>query len=279
MPRDAWLTRTNTAISLHGVPPSRQAASVRTTPWLSSAGSRNLISTTRSPSAFDGPQALLVALAVLRDDGLRRREDAARGAVVLLELDDPGALEVVLEPEDVAQRGAAPPVDALVGVADDREVGARGRRGVFRRSNWIPLVSWYSSTSTWRQRARASSATAGTSRAAAAPRGGGRRSRRARRGDEALAVRRRDARRCVEEARRRRTTRARGRPRRSSGARSPPRTPGGRCAVVSTEVVEEVAQEARLVLGVEDREVARAADAVREAPQQQTRRSSGRCPP
>ena len=51
-------------------------------------------------------------------------EDQLRRAVVALELDDGGIRPVALEVEDVAQVGAAPRVDRLVVVADDRQVAA-----------------------------------------------------------------------------------------------------------------------------------------------------------
>jgi hypothetical protein len=70
-----------------------------------------------------GEEHLLVArLRALRDDGVGDGEDGGARAVVLLELDDVSAGEVVLELEDVAHVGAAPAVDGLVVVADDAEV-------------------------------------------------------------------------------------------------------------------------------------------------------------
>ena len=58
-----------------------------------------------------------------------RVEDQLGRAVVLLELDDRRVGVVALEVEDVADVGAAPAVDRLVVVADDREVAVlRGER-------------------------------------------------------------------------------------------------------------------------------------------------------
>ena len=68
------------------------------------------------------PQTLGAAAAVVGDDGVGGVEDRLRRAVVLLELDDAGVREVLLELEDVADLGTAEAVDRLVGVADDREV-------------------------------------------------------------------------------------------------------------------------------------------------------------
>src|SRR3546814_14326000 len=48
----------------------------------------------------------------------RGAEDRPGGAVVLFEPDHPGAREVLLEAQDVADLGAAPGIDRLVVVAD-----------------------------------------------------------------------------------------------------------------------------------------------------------------
>src|SRR6185369_1823530 len=74
------------------------------------------------PAAVVGPQLLVLARTVARDDAVRGIEDQLRRAVVLLELDDRRIRPVALEVEDVAQVGAAPRVDRLVVVADNREV-------------------------------------------------------------------------------------------------------------------------------------------------------------
>ena len=68
------------------------------------------------------PEVLLLALAVVADDAVRRVEDVLGRAVVLLERDRVRAREVVLELEDVADVGAAEAVDALIGVADREDV-------------------------------------------------------------------------------------------------------------------------------------------------------------
>ena len=69
-----------------------------------------------------GPQPLVLAIAVLADDGAGGVEDDLRRAVVLLEADRCRFGKVVLEVENVAQVCAAPLVDRLIGIADDREV-------------------------------------------------------------------------------------------------------------------------------------------------------------
>ena len=53
------------------------------------------------------------------------REDVAGRAVILLEPDDRRAREILFEPEDVGDLGAAPRIDRLVVVADAAQVAAR----------------------------------------------------------------------------------------------------------------------------------------------------------
>ena len=71
------------------------------------------------------PEPLLDTPGVVLDDGVGGVEDALRGAVVLLEPHHARVREVALEVEDVADVGAAPGVDRLVGVADDEDVAVR----------------------------------------------------------------------------------------------------------------------------------------------------------
>ena len=68
------------------------------------------------------PEMLGLALGVVGDDGVGGVEDGLGGPVVLVEYHHPGVGIVLLELEDVADVGAAEPVDALVGVADHAEV-------------------------------------------------------------------------------------------------------------------------------------------------------------
>ena len=65
-----------------------------------------------------GPEFFALAAEVVGNHGAGGGEDVLRGAVVLLQADDAGVGEVLLELEDVADFGAAPGVDALVLVAD-----------------------------------------------------------------------------------------------------------------------------------------------------------------
>src|SRR5688500_1379842 len=65
-----------------------------------------------------GPQGLAEAAAIMGDEAGGGGEDVRRGAVILLEADDLGAREILLEPEDVGDLRAAPGIAALVLVAD-----------------------------------------------------------------------------------------------------------------------------------------------------------------
>ena len=78
------------------------------------------------PVARVREQALLLAVLVVRDDGVGRRQDIAHAAIVLLELHHLGLGVVALEFQDVAQVGAAPRIDGLVVVAHHHDVAALG---------------------------------------------------------------------------------------------------------------------------------------------------------
>src|SRR5688500_625225 len=65
-----------------------------------------------------GPQGLAEAAAIMGDEARGGGEDMRRRAVILLEADDLGAREILLEPEDVGDLRAAPGIAALVLVAD-----------------------------------------------------------------------------------------------------------------------------------------------------------------
>src|SRR5207248_11473294 len=91
-----------------------------------------------------GPQLLVRATRVLLNYGVRRRQDAPRRAVVLLQLDDLRPGEVPREIEDVVHLGAAPPVDRLVVIADDAQVSVllreQAQQLVLRRVRVLELV-------------------------------------------------------------------------------------------------------------------------------------------
>ena len=91
-----------------------------------------------------GPQPLVLAVAVLADDGAGGVEDDLRRAVVLLQPDGCGLREVALEVEDVAEVGAAPLVDRLIRIADDGEVavdfGQAANQHVLRPVRVLVLV-------------------------------------------------------------------------------------------------------------------------------------------
>ena len=72
-----------------------------------------------------GPQRLAEAAGIVGDEAVGGGEDVRGRAVILLEPDDLRAGEVLLEPEDVGDLGAAPRIDRLVVVADAAEVAAR----------------------------------------------------------------------------------------------------------------------------------------------------------
>ncbi len=73
-----------------------------------------------------GDERLLVAAAAaLGEHRVGDVEHRSNRAVVVLQLDDARAREVLLEVEDVAHVGAAPGVDGLVVVADDHHVAVR----------------------------------------------------------------------------------------------------------------------------------------------------------
>ncbi len=74
------------------------------------------------------PQVLGAAVLVALDDGVGGAEDRLGGAVVLLQHDRRGVRIVLLELEDVTDRGAAERVDRLVGVTDHAQLtGGPGR--------------------------------------------------------------------------------------------------------------------------------------------------------
>ena len=92
----------------------------------------------------------------MRDQAVGGVEDVAEAAVVLLQLDDALDAVLALEVGHVADARAAEGVDALVVVAD-REHALRRRAGpgganIFSHAYCSRLVSWNSSTSTWRKR-------------------------------------------------------------------------------------------------------------------------------
>ena len=78
------------------------------------------------------PEPLRLAVGVAVDDRVRGVENRLRRAVVLLERDDVGAREVVLELGDVSDVGAPEGVDRLILVADDRDVPVALRAGATR---------------------------------------------------------------------------------------------------------------------------------------------------
>src|SRR5208337_4652778 len=69
-----------------------------------------------------GPEVLALAADVVRDYGRRGLKNVLRGTIVLLQADDLGLGEILLELENVADVGTAPGVDRLVFVAHGADV-------------------------------------------------------------------------------------------------------------------------------------------------------------
>ncbi len=86
-----------------------------------------------SSRAGVGPQSLLSPAAVPRDDGVGGLQDGLGGAVVLLQDDGARLRIVLLELDDVADRGPAEGVDRLIGVADHAQF--RHRRALIGRAD------------------------------------------------------------------------------------------------------------------------------------------------
>jgi len=81
---------------------------------------------------------------VVADECVGGFQDVAGGAVVLLQLDDPGAGEILLEAQDVLDLGAAPGVDGLVVVThhegDAVRAGQHAHRGILDGVGVLELV-------------------------------------------------------------------------------------------------------------------------------------------
>ena len=75
------------------------------------------------------PQLLALAALVVLDDGVGGVQDVLGGAVVLLQPDDPGALVLLLEGEDIFDGCSAEPVNGLVVVAHHADVLPLPRQG------------------------------------------------------------------------------------------------------------------------------------------------------
>src|SRR5258708_23943634 len=71
-----------------------------------------------------GPERLLFAQFIRRDDGARDLQNGAGRAIVLFEHDDLEIGKVVLEVQNVANIGAAPGINRLVFVADNAQITA-----------------------------------------------------------------------------------------------------------------------------------------------------------
>ncbi len=75
-----------------------------------------------------GPQVLALALLVVGDDPVGRRQDVAAATVILLQAVDDGAGKVILEVDHVLDAGPAPGVDGLVVIPDGEKVAVPARQ-------------------------------------------------------------------------------------------------------------------------------------------------------
>ena len=106
------------------MPSSASCSISEATKRASACSSSSSRTCTGSPSPTSVQSCFGLRPWLLRDDGVGGRQDRLRRAVVLLQLDDRGAGEVLLEVEDVVDVGSAKAVDRLVVVADDADVAA-----------------------------------------------------------------------------------------------------------------------------------------------------------
>ena len=81
-----------------------------------------------SPISRREKELLFLALGIIADDRLGGLDDGLGGTVVLLELEDLGAREIMLEPEDVPDIRPPPAVDGLVRVPHHAKVILRDGR-------------------------------------------------------------------------------------------------------------------------------------------------------
>ena len=119
--RDCALVRYSTATVFVDVVVKRRPRRARDEFGLVQVVPRAVVQDLRAARALR-VEPLVLAVAILRDDGRRRIEDDLRGAVVPLEAHDMRFRKIVLEVENVAEVGAAPFVDRLVGVANHAEI-------------------------------------------------------------------------------------------------------------------------------------------------------------
>jgi hypothetical protein len=84
----------------------------------------------RLAGAARRPQSFRFAVRVALDHRVRRGQDGLGGAVVLLQEDHPGLRVVLLELDDVPDRGTAEGIDRLVRVADHGQLRHRHLGGL-----------------------------------------------------------------------------------------------------------------------------------------------------
>ena len=114
--------RTATSLELQCDDAERRAIISPTTKSASSRSSSERTTVTRSPAPCVARSVLPMRAGVGADHRIRQVEDLRRRAIVLLEPNDGGVREILVEVEDVPNVGAAPAVDRLIVVADDADV-------------------------------------------------------------------------------------------------------------------------------------------------------------
>ena len=121
-------------MSSYDVPPARRRSISPAIQRPSSRSSARQVHAYLLAVVRAGEQLLLLAVLVVRDDGVGRGQHVAHAAVVLFQLHRVRVRVVLLELQDVADVGATPAVDGLVVVAHHHDVlvlrGQKPRDGV-----------------------------------------------------------------------------------------------------------------------------------------------------
>jgi hypothetical protein len=99
----------------------------------------------RIAARFTREQGFAETRGILRDDGVGGAKDVAGRPEVLLEAEHHGIGKIACEPADVTDIGAAPPIDALVVIADHEDLILLGSEqpepGELRKVDVLKLVS------------------------------------------------------------------------------------------------------------------------------------------
>ena len=122
-----------------------------------SASSRSLnaaYSLIGSPCCAGGPEVLAEPAGVVGDQRVRRIEDVAGGAIVLLEAEQLRVRKVAAELRAGSRRARRASGRSTDRRRRRRTARPRARRAASASAYWMAFVSWNSSTSTWRKRVR-----------------------------------------------------------------------------------------------------------------------------